>query len=72
MAMDYAHAVRHFFDESGMTQAECVKRKAKKAVNPLYGKKGVGLAKDPAKSVKSAVYKKTTISAKDAAKKLTK
>lgn len=49
-----------------------VKRKAKKAVNPLYGKKGVGLAKDPAKSVKSAVYKKTTISAKDAAKKLTK
>lgn len=49
-----------------------VKRKAKKAVNPLYSKKGVGLAKDPAKSVKSAVYKKTTISAKDAAKKLTK
>lgn len=49
-----------------------VKRKAKKAVNPLYGKKGVGLAKDPAKSVKASVYKKTTISAKDAAKKLTK
>lgn len=26
MAMDYAHAVRHFFDESGMTQAELVRR----------------------------------------------
>ena len=34
------------------------KRAVKKAVNPLYGKKGVGLAKN-------AVYKKTTVGVKD-------
>ena len=38
-----------------------VKRKVKKAVNPLYGKKGVGAAKDPKKAVKDAVYKRTTV-----------
>lgn len=38
------------------------KRAVKKAVNPLYGKKGVGFVKDPVKSVKSSVYKKTTFS----------
>lgn len=38
-----------------------VKRKVKKAANPLYGKKGVGLFKDPVKSIKGSVYKKTTI-----------
>lgn len=26
MAMDYAHAIRHFFNESGMTQAELCRR----------------------------------------------
>ena len=39
------------------------KRKAKKAVNPFYGKKGVGLLKDPKRSIKNKVYRKTTISA---------
>ena len=39
-----------------------IKRKAKKAVNPLYGKKGVGFAKNPKKSVKNKVYHKTTFS----------
>lgn len=38
-----------------------IKRKAKSAVNPLYGKKGVGLIKDPERSVKNKIYKKTTI-----------
>lgn len=38
-----------------------VKRKVKKAANPLYGKKGVGFVKDPVKSIKGSVYKKTTI-----------
>lgn len=38
------------------------KRKAKKAINPLYGKKGVGFAKNPKKSVKNTIYKKTTFS----------
>ena len=38
-----------------------VKRKMKKAVNPFYGKKGVGFIKDPSKSVKSAIYHRTTV-----------
>lgn len=42
-----------------------IKRSAKSAVNPFYGKKGVGLAKDPERSVKNAVYKKTTVGVSD-------
>ena len=38
------------------------KRKAKKAINPFYGKKGVGFAKNPKKSIKNKIYKKTTFS----------
>lgn len=38
------------------------KRSVKKAINPLYGKKGIGLAKNPKKSVKNKIYKKTTFS----------
>lgn len=38
-----------------------VKREMKKAVNPFYGKKGVGFIKDPSKSVKSAIYHRTTV-----------
>lgn len=41
------------------------KRSVKKAVNPVYGKKGVGLIKDPEKAIKNAVYKKTTVGVKD-------
>lgn len=36
------------------------KRAIKKAVNPLYGKKGMGLL-HPKKAVHNKVYKKTTI-----------
>lgn len=39
-----------------------VKRAAKKAVTPFYGKKGAGLVKDPKRAVKNKVYKKTTVS----------
>lgn len=39
-----------------------IKRKAKKSVNPLYGKNGVGFAKNPKKSIKNKVYHKTTFS----------
>lgn len=39
-----------------------LKRSIKKTVNPLYGKSGVGFVKDPAKSTKDKVYKKTTFS----------
>lgn len=39
-----------------------VKRKAKKAVVPGYGKKGAGWAKNPKKAASNKVYKKTTFS----------
>ena len=39
-----------------------LKREAKKAINPLYGKKGMGLANDPEKALYNKVYNKTTIS----------
>ena len=38
-----------------------IKRKVKKAVNPLYGKKGVGVL-HPKKAVQNKIYKKTTFS----------
>lgn len=41
------------------------KRAVKKAVNPVYGKKGAGLVKDPKRAVKNKVYKKTTVGVKD-------
>ena len=45
-----------------------VKRAAKKAVNPTYGKKGMGLIKDPERSIKNAVYHRTTVGVGDIAK----
>lgn len=39
-----------------------LKRSLKKAVNPLYGRSGIGFAKDPVMSTKSKIYKKTTFS----------
>jgi len=39
-----------------------LKRKVKKAVNPLYGKKGIGLIRNPKKSIYNKVYRKTTFS----------
>lgn len=45
-----------------------VKRAVKSAVNPLYGKKGMGLT-DPKKAVYNKVYKKTSFSIFDIFKK---
>lgn len=39
-----------------------LKRKVKKTVNPLYGKKGMGLIRNPKKSIYNKVYRKTTFS----------
>ena len=39
-----------------------LKRKIKKSVNPLYGKKGMGFVKSPKKSIKNKIYHKTTFS----------
>lgn len=49
-----------------------IKRKVKKSVNPLYGKKGVGVVKSPKKAVYNKVYKKTTIGLGDIFKSLFK
>lgn len=38
-----------------------LKRQVKKAVNPLYGKKGMGFVKNPKKSIENAVYHRTTV-----------
>lgn len=38
------------------------KRAIKKGVIPGYGKKGMGFVKNPSRSVKNAVYKRTTFS----------
>ena len=39
-----------------------IKRKIKRTVNPLYGKKGMGYIKNPKRAVKNKIYHKTTFS----------
>lgn len=48
------------------------KRAIKKAINPLYGKKGMGAVKSPKKAVYNKVYNKTSFSLFGALKKLFK
>lgn len=38
------------------------KRALKKAINPLYGKKGMGFVSNPGRAVKNKIYKKSTFS----------
>ena len=38
-----------------------IKRKLKSTVNPLYGKKNMGLLKNPEKAIKNKIYRKTTV-----------
>lgn len=42
-----------------------VKRKIKSAIDPTYGKKGMGMIKNPKKAIYNKVYKKTTFGLKD-------
>lgn len=42
-----------------------VKRQIKKSVNPLYGKKGMGVINNPKKAAYNAVYNKTTVGVND-------
>jgi len=49
-----------------------VKRAVKSSVNPVYGKKGIGLVRDPKKAVYNKAYRKTSISIFDLLKKLFK
>lgn len=37
-----------------------VKRAAKSAINPFYGKKGMGYLKDPERAIKNKIYHKVT------------
>lgn len=46
-----------------------LKRKAKGAINPLYGKKGTGWVRDPKRAMYNKVYRKTTFSIFDLFKK---
>jgi len=39
-----------------------LKRKVKKSINPFYGQKGMGFIKNPKRSIKNKIYKKTTFS----------
>lgn len=44
------------------------KRAVKSAVNPLYGKKGMGWINDPKKAAYNKVYNKTSVGVKDIVK----
>lgn len=46
-----------------------LKRKVKRSINPFYGKKGMGMIRDPKKSLYNKLYKKTTFSIFDLFKK---
>lgn len=49
-----------------------LKRKIKKSINPLYGKKGMGYINNPKKAVYNKIYNKTTISIPDLVQKSAK
>lgn len=49
-----------------------LKRAAKRAVNPMYGKKGMGLVNDPKKAVYNKVYNRTSVGVGDLARAATK
>ncbi|KMT22992.1 hypothetical protein [Clostridium cylindrosporum] len=49
-----------------------LRRKAKAAINPLYGKKGMGWINNPKKAAYNKVYNKTSIGLFDLIKKLFK
>ena len=45
-----------------------LKRQVKSAVNPLYGKKGMGVVSNPKKAAYNKVYSKTTVGISDLSK----
>lgn len=49
-----------------------IKRATKKAINPVYGKKGMGFINNPKKAVYNSIYNKTTFGIGDILKSLTK
>ncbi len=49
-----------------------IKRSIKSSINPLYGKKGMGIVRSPKKAVYNRIYKKTSFSIFDIMKKMFK
>ena len=49
-----------------------LKRQVKRAVNPFYGKKGMGWIRDPKRAAYNKVYRKTTFGIRDLLKALLK
>lgn len=49
-----------------------IKRAVKKSINPLYGKKGMGLITNPQKAIYNKVYSKTTVGVPDIVKSVTR
>lgn len=49
-----------------------LKRQVKRAVNPFYGKKGMGWIRDPKRASYNKVYRKTTFGIRDLLKALFK
>ena len=49
-----------------------LKREIKKSINPLYGKKGIGLINNPKKALYNKVYRKTSFSIFDLIGKMLK
>ena len=49
-----------------------IKRSIKKSINPLYGKKGMGLINNPKKAVYNKVYRKTSFGLSDIITKMIK
>lgn len=46
-----------------------LKRSVKRSINPVYGKKGTGLATNPKKSVYNSLYNKLTVGINPLSKK---
>ena len=46
-----------------------LERKVKSAINPFYGKKGMGWIRDPKRAMYNKIYNKTTVSVDDLFKK---
>lgn len=49
-----------------------IKRKIKRTINPLYGKKGMGFINNPKKAIYNKIYNKTSIGILDVIKKILK
>ncbi len=49
-----------------------IKRKAKKTINPFYGKKGMGFIKNPKKSLYNKIYNKTSFGVNNVIRGITK